>query len=123
MMKIYQIINLLFAASIPIVVLVVVGRNIVSVYRSLRVRRFKFALYSVLAIAGILALFAGIAVIWFGYAVGHGKKDIWSGVILITLSVAPIYGSGYGLWRLARFLDEKSSGVRNRALHGRKTNE
>ena len=109
-MTIYQMITLLFAASLPIVVLVVVGRHVVSAFRSLRDRRFKFALFSFLAIAGILLLFAGVAVVWFGYGVGHSKKDIWSDLILIAISAAPIYGGGYGLWRLARLRDEKSSG-------------
>ena len=55
----------LYAASLPIVVLVIVGRHLVSAFRSLRDRRLKFAL---------------------------------------------IYGGGYGSWRLARFMDDKSSG-------------
>ena len=110
-MTIYQIITLLFAASLPIVVLVVVGRHVVSGFRSLRDRRFKFALFSVLAIAGILLLFAGVAVVWFGYGVGHSKKDVWSDLILLTVSAAPIYGGGYGLWRLARFMDKRSSSI------------
>ena len=110
-MTIYQMVTLLFAASLPIVVLVVVGRHLVSALRSLRDRRFKFALFSVLAIAGILLLFAGVAVVWFGYGLGHSKKDMWSDLILITVSAAPIYGGGYGLWCLARFMDEKSGGV------------
>ncbi len=111
MMSIYQMITFFFVASIPIVVLVIVGRHVVSAFRSLRVRRFKFALFSVLAIAGILLLFAGVAVLWFGYGVSHSKKDIWSDLIILTISAVPVYGGGYGLWRLARFMDEKSSGV------------
>ncbi len=110
-MTIYQIITMLFAASLPIVVLVVVGRHVVSAFRSLRDRRFKFALFSILAIAGISLLFAGVAVVWFGYGVGHSKKDIWSDLILLTISAVPIYGGGYGLWRLARYMDERPTGV------------
>ncbi len=110
-MTIYQIITMLFAASLPIVVLVVVGRHVVSAFRSLRDRRFKFALFSILAIAGISLLFAVVVVVWFGYGVGHSKKDIWSDLILLTVSAAPIYGGGYGLWRFARYMDEKPSGV------------
>jgi hypothetical protein len=110
-MTIYQIMTLLFAASLPIVVLVVVGRHVISAFRSLRERRFKFALFSALAIAGLLLLFTGVAVVWFGYGLGHSNKDVWSDLILITVSAVPIYGGGYGLWRLAHFLDEKSGGV------------
>ncbi len=110
-MSFYQMITLLFAVSLPIVVLVVVARHVVSAFRSLRDGRYRFALFSVLAIAGLLLLFACVAVVWFGYGVGHSKKDIWSDLILLTMSAVPIYGGGYGLWRLARFMDEKSSGV------------
>ncbi len=109
-MTIYQMVTLVFAASLPIVVLIIVGRHVVSALRSLRERRFKFALFSVLAILGMLLIFAGLAVVWFGYGVGHSKKDIWSDLILLTVSAALIYGGGYGLWRLARFMDEKPSG-------------
>ena len=77
-MKIYQIVTILFAASLPIVVLVVAGRHVISAFRSLRSKRFKFALFSVLSIAGILLLFAAVAALWFGYGVSHSKKDIWS---------------------------------------------
>lgn len=91
-MKIYQIIMMLFAASLPIVVLVVIGRHIVSGFRSLRDRRFKFALFSILSIAAILTISAGIAVVWFGYGLGHSKKDVWSDLILLTVSALPIYG-------------------------------
>jgi len=108
-MTIYQIITMLFAASLPIVVLVVVGRHVVSAFRSLRGRQFKFALFSVLAIAGFLLLLVGVVIVWFGYGVGHSKKDIWSDLILLAASTAPIYGGGYGLWRLARYMDEKPS--------------
>jgi hypothetical protein len=110
-MTIYQIMTMLFAASIPIVVLIVVGRHVVSAFRSLRDGRLKFALFSVLAIAGILLLFAGVAVVWFGYGVGHSKKDIGSDLILLTASAAPIYGAAYGFWLLARYMDEKPRGV------------
>jgi len=109
-MTIYQMVNLIFAVSIPAVVLVVIGRHVVSAIRSLRGRRFRFALFSVLAIAAILLLFAGIAAVWFGYGVSHSKKDIWSDLTILSISVALIYGASYGLWRLARFMDKKISG-------------
>ena len=64
-----------------------------------------------MASAGILLLFAGVAVVWFGYGLGHSKKDIWSDLILLTLSVEPIYGVGFVLRRLARFMDRKSEDV------------
>jgi hypothetical protein len=109
-MTIYQMFTLLFGVSLPIAVLIIVGRHLVSAFRSLKDRRFKFALISVLAIAGILSLFAGVAVVWFVYGVGHTKKGIFEDLMLLTVSGVVIYGGGYGLWRLARFMDEKPSG-------------
>lgn len=109
-MTVYQIFNLLFAASLPFVVLAVVGRHVLSAFRSVKNREPKFLLLSVLAITGMMLLFAGVAVVWFGYGVGHSKKDVWSDLILFSVSAAPIYGGGYGLWRLARFIDYKTSG-------------
>ena len=108
-MTIPQTATLLFAASLPIVVLVVVVRHLICAYRSLRNRRFKFTLFSIFAIVGLLLLFTGVAIVWFGYGVGHSKKDIWSDLILLTSSAVPIYGGDYGLWRLARFMDVTSS--------------
>ena len=107
-MTAYQVVFLLFAVSLPIVVLVVVGCHIVSAFRSLRGRRVRFALFSVLAIAGILLVFVGVGVVWFGYGLGHSKKEMWEDLLLIIVSAAPIYGGGYGLWRLARYIDTKS---------------
>jgi hypothetical protein len=109
-MTIYQMFTLLFAVSLPIAVLVIVGRHVVSAFRSLKDRQFKFALISVLAIAGFLSLFAGVAVVWFAYGVAHTKKGILEDLMLLTVSGIIIYGGGYGLWRLARFLDGKPSG-------------
>jgi hypothetical protein len=110
-MIIYKIIFTLFAASLPIVVLVVVGRLVISAVRSLRDRRFRFALFSVLAIAGILLLFSGVAVVWFVYGVGHSSKELWSELVLIALSAVTIHGGSYGLWRLARHMDQNPERV------------
>ena len=109
-MTIYQMLTLLFAVSLPITVLVIVGSHVVSAFRSLKVRQLKFALISVLSIAVILTLFAGVAIAWFVYGVGHTQKGILEDIMLLTASGVLIHGGGYGLWRLARFMDEKSSG-------------
>ena len=105
-MNLYKIIFPFFAASLPLVVFIAVGRQLVSAYRSVRDRRFKFALYSVLAIAGILLLFAGLLAVWFVYGVGHSSKDIYTELVLDAVTALLIYGASYGLWRLARHFDE-----------------
>lgn len=106
-MTISQLIFFCFAVSLPLVVLAVIGRQLLSAYRSIQERRMKHMFYSILAIAGMLLLFAGLAVMWFGYGVSHGSKDIWSDLLLMAISVFSIYGAGYGLWRLARYFDAK----------------
>jgi hypothetical protein len=101
----YKIIFLLFAASLPLVVFIAVGRQLVSAFRSVRNRWFRFALYSVLAIVGILLLFAGLLVVWFVYGVGHSAKDIFHELVLVIVTALLIYGASYGLWRFARHID------------------
>ena len=104
-MTLYKIIFPLFAASLPLVVFIAVGRQLVSAYRSVRNRKFKFALYSVMAITGILLLFAGLLVVWFAYGVSHSAKGIFNELVLVTVTALLIYGASYGLWRLARHID------------------
>ena len=87
------------------VVLIAVGRQLVSAFRSVRNRRLKFALYSVLTMAGILLLFAGLLTVWFVYGMGHSGKDIYTELVLVTVTALLIYGASYGLWRLARHID------------------
>jgi len=108
-MTLYKIIFPLFAVSLPIAVLIAVGRQFVSAYRSLRDRRLKFVLFSVLSIAGILLLFAGLLAVWFIYGVGHSDKSIFNELVLVTITAILTYGASYGLWRFARFIDEKPS--------------
>jgi len=52
-------------------------------------------------------IFAGVGFAWFGYAVGHGKKEIQDDLLLVAISTITIYGGGYGFWRLARYIDNK----------------
>ena len=106
-MTAYEVIFLLFAASLPMVVLLVIGRHIVAAFRSLRDKRFGLALLSVIAIAVMLLLLAGTGVVWFAHAVGHSNKELWQEVLIVMLSATAIYGGGYGLWRVARFVDSK----------------
>ena len=102
-----EVIFLLFAASLPMVVLLVIGRHIVCAFRSLKVGRFGLAPFSALAIAVILRLLTGVGVVWFVHAVGHSNKEFWQELLIVVLSAVAIYGGGYGLWRAARFLDSK----------------
>ena len=105
-MTLYKILFPLLAASLPLVVFIAVGRQLLSTFRSLRNRRFKFALLSILAIAGVLLLFAGLLAVWFVYGLGHSSRSIFNELVLVTVTTLLIYGASYGLWRLARHIDE-----------------
>jgi dolichyl-phosphate-mannose--protein O-mannosyl transferase len=101
-MLIYQVLFGLFALSVPMVGLVVVVRLLWSAYQALRASRIKLAAFSVLAIACLLGLFVVVAAIWFGYAVAHSKKDIWSDLGVALLTGLPFYAASYAFWRMAR---------------------
>jgi hypothetical protein len=62
-MTAYQVFFATFALSLPIVTLLAIGRQLWSIFRSLRAKRFKFAALSALGIAGILGIFAVVLVL------------------------------------------------------------
>lgn len=99
----------LFAASLPVIVFIASGRQLVSVYRSLRRGQAKMALLSVLSTIGLLVLFVFVAGIWFVYGVSHSAKPIFMELVLVVITATTIYGASFGLWFLARRIDERSS--------------
>jgi len=94
-MTIYQYLFLAFLASLPLIVLGVIGRHMLSMYRSVRSRKLIYSIYSLLAISAMTLIFAGVGFAWFGYAVGHGKKEIKDDLLLVAISIITIYGGGY----------------------------
>jgi hypothetical protein len=108
-MTAYQIVFAALALSLPIVTLIAIGRQLWSIFRSLRTGHFKFAALSTLGIAGVFAIFAAALVLWFGYGVGHSKKSVWTDLLLIAVTGIPIYAAAYGLWRLARLFDARNT--------------
>ncbi|MGH9658991.1 MAG: hypothetical protein ACRD96_10640 [Bryobacteraceae bacterium] len=101
-MPIYQFFFIVFALSIPIIWLVVAARLIVCAYQALRASRVKFAVLSVLALVCFAGLLAAVVVVWFGYGIGHSKKDIWTELTVVGITGIPFYATSYGLWRLTR---------------------
>ena len=104
-MIVYQVFFAAVALSLPIVTLAAIGRQLWSIFRSLRTKHFKFAAISTLGLAGILGLFAVALVLWFGYGVAHSKKDVGTDLLLLAVTGIPIYAAAYGLWRSARYFD------------------
>lgn len=102
MMLIYQILFGLFALSVPTIGLIVVLRLLWSAYQAFRASRIKLAALSVLAFVCLVALSVAVAAVWFGYAVAHSKKDIWSDLTVILFTGLPFYVVSYSLWRMAK---------------------
>ena len=109
-MLVYQILFGLFALSVPTIGLVVVVRLLWSAYQALRAARSKFAALSVLGIVCLVGLFVAVAAVWFGYAVSHSKKDLWSDMKIMLLTGIPFYIASYGLWRMAKYFKSALSG-------------
>jgi hypothetical protein len=110
-MLIYQILFGLFALSVPTIGLIVMLRLLWSAYQAFRASRIKLAVLSVLAFVGLVALSVAVAVVWFGYAVAHSKKDIWSDLQVMLLTGLSFYVVCYALWRMAKHF-QSALGVR-----------
>ena len=102
-MLIYQILFGLFALSVPVVGLVVTVRLLGTAYRALRASRIKFAALSVLASACLVVLFVAVVAVWFAYAVGHSKKDVWRDFEVALLTGLPFYAASYASHRMATY--------------------
>jgi hypothetical protein len=101
-MLIHQILLGLLALSIPTIGLIVMLRLLWCAYQAIRASRIKLAAISILAFVCLAALFVLVAAVWFGYAVAHSKKDIWSDLALILFTGLPFCVVSYSLWRMAR---------------------
>lgn len=106
-MSAYQSIFATVAFSLPIVTLIAIGRNSFCIFRSLRAKRLKLALFSLLGVAGLLGAFLVAAVLWFGYGVAHSQKDLRTDLMLLVITGIPIYAGAYGVWRLAVTIENR----------------
>ena len=103
----YQIFQVMFAVSIPVVALIVAGRHFLALIRSLRLNRFGLAFLALLAIACLTGLVAAVGAVWFGYGVAHSKKELSDDLLLVLITGLPFYIAAYGLWRLAGHLEKR----------------
>lgn len=67
---------------------------------ALRARRYKIAAASIAGVACIVAAFAAILVVWFGYAVAHTGKDINTDLMVFIFTIPPYFLVSLGLWLL-----------------------
>ncbi|MGH7909051.1 MAG: hypothetical protein ACREA4_12260 [Nitrososphaera sp.] len=103
----YQIFQVMFAVSIPVVALIVVGRHFIALIRSLRIKRFGFAFLALFAIVFLTGMVAGVGAVWFAYGVAHTKKELSDDLLLVLITGLPFYGTAYGLWRFAGQLQKR----------------
>lgn len=103
----YQIFQVMFAVSIPVVALIVAGRHFLALIRSLRLKRFGFAFLAVLAIASLSGLAVAVGAVWFGYGIAHSKKELSDDLLLVLITGLVFYGAAYGLWRFAGRLQKR----------------
>ena len=103
----YQIFQVMFAVSIPVVVLIVAGRHFLALIGSLRLKRFGFAFLALLAIVFLTGLVVAVGAVWFGYGVAHTKKELSDDLLIVLITGLPFYGAAYGLWRFAGHLQKR----------------
>jgi hypothetical protein len=102
-----QTLFLAYAASLPLVTLVGVGRGLLGIARSVRAANWPFAILIAIAVVAMLALFAAVAVLWFIAAVSHGPKGGPGELLLLFGSGIAIYLAAAGLWALARHAEAR----------------
>jgi len=106
-MELTQVLFLAYAASLPLVTLVAVGRGLLSVARSVRAANWPFALLAGVGVLAMLALFAAVAVFWFILAVSHGPKDEPGDLLILFGSGVAIYLAAAGLWAFGRYAESR----------------
>lgn len=106
-MELTQVLFLAYAASLPLVTLVALGRGLLSVARSVRAANWPFALLAGVGVLAMLALFAAVAVFWFILAVSHGPKDEPGDLLILFGSGVAIYLAAAGLWAFGRYAESR----------------
>ena len=104
-MDLYSYITIAFTISVPLAIIVCVCRALLSIYRSIRARHTRSALFAFLSIIGLLSLLSIVAVVWFGYGVAHTAKDGFTDLKVMAVTLIPSYVGVYLAWRLYRYLE------------------
>lgn len=107
-MELTQTLFLVYAASLPLVTLVAVGRGVLSVVRNLRAANWAFAILAAVGVMVMLALFAAVAVLWFIAAVSHGPKGGAGELLILFGSGVAIYSAAVGLWAFAGYAERRA---------------
>jgi hypothetical protein len=106
-MELSQTLFLAYAASLPLVTFVAVGRGLLIVARCFRAANWPFTILAALGVLAMLALFAAVAVLWFIVAVSHGPKDGPDVLLILFGSGIAIYLAAVGLWAFGRYAESR----------------
>ena len=106
-----KIFFLLILGSLPLTVLVTVGRHALSAFRSIRSRKYKYAVFSALIILGLPLLSAIIVIFFFYMTYSSVRYRDAADIIVVALM---FYGVNFGTWQLARHFDLKSDNQTDR---------
>ena len=106
-MSIYQLVYVVFAISILISLLAVLGRNLWLLVQSIRSRHYKIAAGATLAIAVLMSLFLVVSGVWFAYALARSQKTVVTDLLIALLTGVPYFAAAYGAWRFAAKLESR----------------
>ncbi len=110
----HQILIAMLALSVPVLALVVAGRLVWCAFKAFRAARFRIAALSIAGIACLAALLIAVAFVWFAYGVAHSEKTLWTDLRMAAITILPIYGACYGLWRTARVFQTRLTALSGR---------
>ncbi len=109
-MTLPRLLELLFAASLPLVTLVVAGRLLWALGRSTVRRRPGPALLALLGVGVMLLTLAAVLGPAFLHGLGRGGPQGWQGLLLLLGPMLIVYGMGLALWRLAQAIERRIAG-------------
>ncbi len=108
-MSLIRLFEVLLAAAMPVVALVVSARLLLSAGRAVARRRAGAALMALLGVGGMLLAMAAVLGPAFLHGLGQGGAEGWQALLLLAGPVMIIFGSGLALWRLAQALDRRGA--------------
>ena len=106
-MDFYKYFFVTVGLSMPIVILIGLGRAVLCIFRSVKAKQLKLTIFSSLGIVILLVIFSAIVVVWFAYGVGHSGKSISTELILLASTCASVFVGVYGIWKLSLYIERR----------------
>ena len=106
-MDVHQSIFAAVALSGPISILIGIGRGVMCLDRSIRVKATKSAIASGATMLTLLVLLAILIGVWFVYGVAHTGKDATTDAVVLASTVLPAYVMVFCAWRVYGYLERR----------------